>query len=269
MNAFALEKTVGGLRAAWDRVCPSAGDPCLRACTRALLAPRASVRHRTDVHVGALHPEKPNVRRILTDRDLETRMSDVLSPIEPTERASSDARLEETRAEILRDGTEVQIRPIQRSDVDLERRFIEELSPRSRRFRFLDTISSPSGDLLRRLVELDATTDVAYVAVIIVNGQPHEIGVARFSALARGEDCEFAVAVSDAWQRRGLGTLLMQRLIEAARARGIVTMHSNDSRDNDLMHKFAEHLHFRHERDPDDATQLVYRVDVTSLAAEK
>lgn len=211
----------------------------------------------------------PIVRRVLARRDLEKPMSDVVSPIQPTERDASNAHLAETRAEILRDGTEVQIRPIHRTDVDLERRFIEELSPRSRRFRFLDSMSSPSSAVLRRLVELDAATDVAYVAMIIVDGRPSEIGVGRFSALAGGEDCEFAVAVSDAWQRHGLGTLLMQRLLEAARARGIETMHSSDSRDNDLMHGFAEHLHFRRERDPDDDTQLLYIVDVTSLGKSK
>ena len=87
-------------------------------------------------------------------------------------------------------------------------------------------------------------------------------GVARFSARADGHDCEFAVTVSDEWQHKGLGTLLMRRLIDVARARGIEAMHSSDAADNSLMRKFAEHLHFQHKRDPDDATLVRYSVDL-------
>ena len=164
--------------------------------------------------------------------------------------------------EELRDGTRVLVRPIHAQDVELERRFIEALSPSSRRFRFLETMNSPTDALLRQLTVINPSTDAAYVAVIAVAGQEREIGVARFSARADGHDCEFAVTVSDEWQHKGLGTLLMRRLIDVARARGIEAMHSSDAADNSLMRKFAEHLHFQHKRDPDDATLVRYSVDL-------
>ncbi|MEJ8827427.1 hypothetical protein WKW80_36540, partial [Variovorax humicola] len=50
--------------------------------------------------------------------------------------------------EMLRGGDRVLIRPIHKDDVEMERRFIEALSPQSRRFRFLDTLNSPSDALL-------------------------------------------------------------------------------------------------------------------------
>ncbi len=164
--------------------------------------------------------------------------------------------------EQLRDGTPVLVRPIHPHDVELERRFIEGLSPTSRRFRFLDTMRSPSESLLRQLTVIDPSTDAAYVALIGPTGQEREIGVARFSALPDGRDCEFAVTVSDEWQHKGLGTLLMRRLIDVARARGIETMYSSDAADNRLMREFAEHLHFQHKRDPDDSTLVRYSVDL-------
>lgn len=164
--------------------------------------------------------------------------------------------------ELLHDGTHVLIRPIHKRDLELERHFIEALSPTSRRFRFLDTMSSPDEALLKRLTAIDPATDVAYVALIAVGAEKREIGVARFSARADGKDCEFAVTVSDEWQQRGLGTLLMQHLITAARARGIESMYSSDASDNDSMHKFAEHLKFQHQRDPEDDGQVLYRVDL-------
>ena len=163
----------------------------------------------------------------------------------------------------LRDGTRVVIRPIHESDVELERSFIEAMSPASRRFRFLDTMRWPTEALLRQMTTIDNATDAAYVATIVVEGKEREIGVARFSALPDGHDCEFAVAVADEWQMKGLGTLLMQRLIEVARARGISKMHSSDSSDNSSMRKFAQHLHFTHERDPEDATHVLYSVDLS------
>ena len=170
-----------------------------------------------------------------------------------------------TWTDTLRDGTRVLIRPIHVRDVEMERRFIEALSPVSRRFRFLESMHSPSDALLKQLIDIDHETDAAYVAVIVDGTKELEIGVARFSATADAKDCEFAITVGDEWQRRGLGSLLMNYLVEAAHARGIRRLHSSDATDNDAMRKFAAHLHLRHERDPDDAGQVLYSVDLASI----
>ena len=172
------------------------------------------------------------------------------------------AEPEEHWREVLRDGTEVSIRPIHKQDAELERRFIEGLSPRSRHFRFLEAMKSPSDALLRQLTDIDSSTDAAYVALIVEGTEEREIGVARLSSRPDGTDCEFAVTVSDEWQHKGLGTLMMKHLIDVARTRGIESMYSSDAADNDLMRKFAEHLDFQHRRDPDDARQVLYTVDL-------
>jgi GNAT superfamily N-acetyltransferase len=168
------------------------------------------------------------------------------------------------RDEVLRDGTHVLVRTLHPEDIELERRFIEALSPTSRRFRFLETMRDPSAALLRQMTVIDPATDAAYVALLGKGPQATEIGVGRFSAQADGQDCEFAVTVSDEWQNKGLGTLLMQRLIEVAKARGIKSMHSSDAADNTRMRQFADHLHFAHRRDPDDSTLVLYSIDLRS-----
>jgi GNAT superfamily N-acetyltransferase len=192
---------------------------------------------------------------------------------DPLPASSSVAHATTTSAEVhnpieeqvvLRDGTHAVVRPIHAGDVELERRFIEALSPSSRRFRFLETMSSPSDALLRQLTAIDPSTDAAFVALIADGDQQREIGVARFSARPDGHDCEFAVTVSDAWQRKGLGTVLMKRLIDVAKARGIAAMHSNDSAENTCMRQFADHLGMRHQRDPDDSTLVRYTLDMPS-----
>lgn len=170
--------------------------------------------------------------------------------------------LNASRQEALNDGTCVRIRPIHAQDGALERRFIEALSPASRRFRFLDTMLSPSEALLKQMINVDQSRDAAFVAVIEVDGSESEIGVARFYATPAGHDCEFAVTVADAWQMKGLGTLLFKRLIEIARSRGITQLHSSDAADNTAMRKFAEHLNFKHARDPEDGTRVLYSIDL-------
>ncbi len=168
---------------------------------------------------------------------------------------------------VLRDGTHIVVRPIHADDLELERRFIQALSPSSRRFRFLETMNAPSDALLKQMTVINPSTDAAYVAVIGEGEQQREIGVARFSARPDGHDCEFAVTVSDDWQNKGLGSLLMKRLMDVARARGIEAMHSSDAADNTRMRQFAEHLGLKHRRDPDDAALVLYSMDLMDRAA--
>lgn len=178
-----------------------------------------------------------------------------------------DEIAERSWTEELNDETKVLIRPIHVRDVEMERRFIEALTPDSRHFRFLESMQSPSEALLKQMTDIDPATDAAYVAVIADGAQEREIGVVRFSAAVGGADCEFAVTVADEWQRKGLGTVLMKHLLEVARSRGIRSLHSSDAADNASMQKFAAHLHMRSQRDPDDATQVVYSVDVGAARA--
>lgn len=159
--------------------------------------------------------------------------------------------------ETLRDGSRVTVRPITKDDVELERRFIEGLSPEARHFRFLYGIGSPSDALLQKLTRLDAEREAALIAVADEAGKPREVGVARFCALPDGS-AEVAVTVSDDWRHRGLATLLMRRLIGVARARGIHSLFSIDAGNNMPMREFAAGMGFARRTDPQDATQVIY-----------
>ena len=167
--------------------------------------------------------------------------------------------------EVLHSGHYVLIRPIRKQDMALEQRFIERLSPQSRRFRFLGAMQSPSSALLKQLVDIDPVRDVALVALTTDETEEREIGVARLSADADGRNCEFAVAVSDEWQQRGLGTLLMQRLVDNARARGLRSMSAISAVSNVLMRDLAKHRGFLCGPDPNNATQVLYSLDLNTL----
>ncbi|MCZ2495796.1 GNAT family N-acetyltransferase [Xylophilus sp. Kf1] len=182
-------------------------------------------------------------------------------------RVAPDAIVETVEwVDVLRGGDRIRIRQIHADDKPMVRVFIEGLSQESRRFRFRDSMRSPDEALLRLLTEIDPRRDLAYVAVVDDLAGDLEVGVARFSAAANGQDCEFAVVVGDRWQRKGVATHLMRHLVDAARRRGIREMHSSDASDNHLMRRFATHLRLSHAADPLDAGQIVYRIGVVAAA---
>jgi GNAT superfamily N-acetyltransferase len=128
-------------------------------------------------------------------------------------------------------------------------------------------MKTPSAQLLRQFTHLDHATEAAFVALIADGADKQEIGVSRYSARTDGLGCECAVAVSDEWQGRGLGTLLMQHLIDVARQRGILVMYSMDAADNAAMRDLADHLGFERAPDPNDAMQVIHRLDLNAAVA--
>src|SRR4029077_3572862 len=70
------------------------------------------------------------------------------------------------------------------------------------------------------------------------------LGVARFSADPDNRRAEFAVALRSDWKGRGLGYLLMTRVIDIARRRGIAEIFGDVLRENEPMLKLARGLGF-------------------------
>lgn len=161
---------------------------------------------------------------------------------------------------VLNDGSSVLVRPIRKEDEALERAFIRDLSPESRWFRFMGTIGEPSDAMIRKFVNPDDTRDCALIALAPVNDVAHQVGVARYSLLPDGGTCECAIAVADAWQKKGLAVVLMRQLIEIARERGIRTMIALQASDNQTMHQLAEFLGFVSVPNPDDPTVIKHEL---------
>ncbi len=160
--------------------------------------------------------------------------------------------------ETLAHGRQVLIRPMNPGDADAEREFITALSPQSRRYRFQEQIGEPSQEMVAKLVDVDHINDEAFVALSEESDDTRIVGVSRYAVCNDPLQCEIAVTVLDDWQGHGLGTLLMQRLIEAARERGIKRMVSLDFAENREMAHLAHHLGFVTATDPDDRAQVVH-----------
>jgi len=166
-------------------------------------------------------------------------------------------------SELLRDRSHVVVRPLVHQDREAERAFIEQLSAQACRFRFLGFVHHASERLLDTLLQLDPERDVAFAAVVAEGAHEKIVGVSRFSVDQDHRQCECAVVVDDEWQNKGLGTLLMRRLIEVARMRGIRVMRSIDLAENVRMADLAQELGFTRRMDPDDASQVIHELSLT------
>jgi acetyltransferase len=156
----------------------------------------------------------------------------------------------------LADGTPVTLRPIRAADAQIEQQFVRSLSDESRYFRFMDMLRELSPQMLKQMTEIDYHNQMALIAVTPSHRYDVQVAVGRYVAYPNGEDCEFAIAVSDGWQKKGIATALMRLLITAARERGLKRMIGEVLASNSKMLHFVRGLGFRLAADPDDPRQI-------------
>jgi acetyltransferase len=151
----------------------------------------------------------------------------------------------------LRDGTPILVRPMRPEDVELEKRFFERLSERSRFQRFMQHLQQLPPKMLARFTQLDYDRELALVAL---HGDEF-VAVGRYAPNPDGETAEFALVVADEWQGRGLGRILLERLREEARKAGYKALYGNIMEANHEMLELARRLGFTQEgRDGADVT---------------
>lgn len=136
----------------------------------------------------------------------------------------------------LADGTPIRVRPILPQDKDNLRSAMARLSADARYRRFMSTISELSPERLRYLTEIDYEDHFALTALALDQEPPLAIGFARY---VRDPDkphvAEPAFSVVDAYQGRGLGNLLLQRIMADALANGITHFRATLFADNQPM----------------------------------
>lgn len=139
----------------------------------------------------------------------------------------------------LSDGGRLVTRRIRRDDKKHLQSGMENLSLKSRRYRFLAPISKLPDALLQHLTEVDYFDHDAWVALLLDPDDPTEfepVGVGRY---VRSKDnrqhAEFALIVTDAHQGRGIGTILLKKLASAARHAEITTLLGSVLEDNAQM----------------------------------
>jgi acetyltransferase len=153
-------------------------------------------------------------------------------------------------------GHAISIRALRPDDFEIEGEFIRGLSVETRNRRLLGGARPVTDAYVARLTRLDYPRELALAAVVMLDARETLIGVARYALETGGAGCEFAIVVADSWQGRGIGTHLVERLIEAARAHAIASMSGYILATNGAALGFARKLGFRVQRVAGDATVL-------------
>jgi acetyltransferase len=160
--------------------------------------------------------------------------------------------------EELRAGTPVTTRPIRPEDEPLMVKFHETLSEESvymRYFHMMNLDQRTAHDRLTRICFIDYDREMALVAEHTNpdTGEREIMGVSRLSRRgAAPDEAEFSVLVSDRFQRRGIGTLLVTRILEVGRAEGLKRITAEILFDNRPMQSILRKLGFHLRRDTEE-----------------
>jgi acetyltransferase len=166
----------------------------------------------------------------------------------------------------MKDGREVLIRPIRPEDEPLMHGFHESLSEQTIYLRYFHMEGLSARVAHERLIRkcfIDYDREMAFV-VQFENPQtmrPQLLAIGRLTRLRDPGEAEMAVVVADRFQNLGLGTELVRRLIEFARAERYVRIVAHILPENVYMRKLAERFHLETEPGA-DPTQIVSRLSV-------
>jgi len=141
------------------------------------------------------------------------------------------------------DGTLITLRPIESSDFALEQAFVAGLSAATGYKRLLSA-RRLSREEIRRFTDIDPACEYAVIATTVDDGVEQQVGVARYVKEDCSDEAEFAIVLSDDWQGRGLGGVLLSSLIAEAMQRGVRRLVGTTMSDNDGMLALARKLGF-------------------------
>ena len=145
----------------------------------------------------------------------------------------------------LRDGTQVLLRPIRPEDEPIEAELIENLSEESKRFRFFYVIKDITHDMLVRFCNIDYDREMAIIAEYTdSSGKRRNVGVGRLIMDPWRRRGEFAVVVADDFQGKGLGTKLVDMLIQIADEKGLETIYGIVMPENTKMIELCRKMGF-------------------------
>jgi acetyltransferase len=135
------------------------------------------------------------------------------------------------------------LRPIRPEDAGELSRLIADLTPEDARLRFFTPIRSLEPSLLARFTQIDYDREMAFV--MLKEGEPDRfLAVVRLAADPDNIRAEFAIVVRSDLHRRGIGRMLMTRLIEYARSRGLTELFGDILAENAPMLALCSQLGF-------------------------
>jgi acetyltransferase len=156
----------------------------------------------------------------------------------------------------LKSGAPLVIRPIRPEDEPHLVKFHEALSEESVYYRYFTQLKLDQRIAHERLTRMcfnDYDREIALVAEHTdpETGKREILGVGRLSKARGLNEAEFAVIISDRWQRQGLGTELLKRLVQIGRDEKLERISANILSENHAMQLVSKRVGFTLMRDGD------------------
>ncbi|MCX6380844.1 MAG: bifunctional acetate--CoA ligase family protein/GNAT family N-acetyltransferase [Armatimonadetes bacterium] len=157
---------------------------------------------------------------------------------------------------LLPDGSEVVIRPIRPEDEPLMVKFHETLSAESVYLRYFHLINLSQRVAHERLTRICFNDYDRELALVVekrnTSGELKEIlAIGRLSKQPHTHDAEFSMIVNDRWQRQGIGTEVLKRLVQIGRDEKVAKITSDILPANYGMQRICQKLGFTIERKED------------------
>ncbi len=161
----------------------------------------------------------------------------------------------------LRGGGEYTVRPIHPNDAQMLQGLVQQLSPESRYFRFVSSMKELPPSMLARFTLIDYDREMALVAVLKertanTDGEMVEtermVGVSHYITNPDQSSCEFSLLVADEFNGKGLGSRLMESIMDVAREKGLADIEGLVLANNSGMLKLMRSLGFTVKPFPED-----------------
>lgn len=152
---------------------------------------------------------------------------------------------------------ELLLRPIRPDDESRHLAFLERLDPEDIRMRIFTSRRSIERSELARLTQIDYEREMAFIACAPgADGAPETLGAVRAVTDPDNRDAEFGIIVRSDLKRRGLGRLLLDKMVRYCRGRGTQCLGGDVLAVNSGMLELARALRF--ESKPADGAEVVH-----------
>jgi acetyltransferase len=163
----------------------------------------------------------------------------------------------------IEDGTRITLRPISPEDEGKIADFHETLSEESVYLRYANKLNlkqRTAHDRLTRICFVDYDREMVLVATIKDpnSGKKTIVGVGRLSKIHGTGDANFSILITDAFQHKGLGTAILEHLLEIGRNEQFERVRATILKENKGAQKLCENLGFKIE--PGEDEQFVQAV---------
>ena len=169
----------------------------------------------------------------------------------------------------LRNDSEAIVRPATHEDIELIREYIPHLSKGDRETRYFSCMPVETLTASSRLIKLyDSTLDYNHHGVFVMEQGGYIIGIAHAFQTSEGS-YEVSFSRHSELQGLGIGTHLMEALVDWARAKGVKELHAiTFASKNPRMRSLFDRYNFVSETDPDDYTTVIYRGAVPEIRSQ-